>query len=224
VPGGRGIPGACLPHPSTGRGYRAGMSPSRALAASVLAVAAALLTACAPGSDAPPATSAPPSASGTPAPTASVSATPTPTTSPTPTRVVALPTDCRAILSPEVVAQFGDLPLNDPAFGADAGVQADGGLVCVWGRPDTDTGRLTTSIERMNRGPALDLLNELMTQGFTCYTPDGGTRCEKTWQDATYNVASGRTVFWREDVLIDTSYINVAVSGYTADLVRHVFA
>ena len=23
-------------------------------------------------------------------------------------------------------------------------------------------------------------------EGYTCYTPDGGTRCEKTWQNEPY--------------------------------------
>ncbi|MBN9187947.1 MAG: hypothetical protein J0I62_05500, partial [Microbacterium sp.] len=60
-------------------------------------------------------------------------------------------------------------------------------------------------------------------QGFTCYTPDGGTRCEKTWKDATYPITDGRTVFWRADVLIDTTYSNLSPSGYTASIVAHVF-
>ena len=41
--------------------------------------------------------------------------------------------------------------------------------------PAADTTHLTTTITAMNRGPALDMLNELADdEGFTCYTPDGG--------------------------------------------------
>jgi hypothetical protein len=190
----------------------------RAAAASVLVLAALALAACAP--DASPTPSDP---SRTPPPGATASATPSPTPTPTATPV-AVPTDCRSLVSEPVLAQFGDLPLNDPAYGSDVGVQADGSLVCLWGRPDTDTGRLSTTISRMSRGPALDLLNGLAdTEGYTCYTPDGGTRCEKTWIDEQYPVTDGRTLFWRDDVLIDTSYQNLAPSGYTDSVVAAVF-
>jgi hypothetical protein len=135
-----------------------------------------------------------------------------------------VPTDCRALVSESVLAQFGDLPLNDPAYGSDVGTQADGSLICLWGRPDTDTGRLSTTISRMSRGPALDLLNGLAdTEGYSCYTPDGGTRCEKTWIDEEYPVTDGRTLFWRDDILIDTQYRNLAPAGYTDSVVAAVF-
>ena len=96
--------------------------------------------------------------------------------------------------------------------------------MCLWGSPETDTGRLTTTISVISRGPALDLLNQLADEeGFTCYTPDRGTRCEKTWEDETYPVTDGRTVFWRDDIMIDTAYIGLAPSGYTAAIVESVF-
>ena len=76
----------------------------------------------------------------------------------------------------------------------------------------------------MNRGPALDLLNGLAAEeGFTCYTPDGGTRCEKTWESEQYPVTNGRTLFWRDDLLIDTSYSNLAPSGYTSSIVSAIW-
>ena len=100
-------------------------------------------------------------------------------------------------------------------------MQDDGTLVCIWGDPAADTTRLTTTIQVMSRGPALELLNGLADEhGFTCYTPDGGTRCEKTWQNADYPVTDGRTVFWRDDILIDTTFSNLAPSGYTAAIVE----
>lgn len=149
----------------------------------------------------------------------SATATPTPTST---SRPVAIPTDCRQILSDAVLAQLADVPLNDPAFGT-AGAQADGSLTCIWGSPATDTGRLTTTISKKSRGPALDMLNALVGEGFTCYTPDGGTRCEKVWVDPQFPVNDGRTLFWRDDVLIDTQYIGLAPSGYTDAVISRVF-
>lgn len=169
----------------------------------------------------------------TPSPNGTTRPTPTetrmigPTRSPSPTASAEasapLPTDCRAILDEAVLAQLSSFTLNDPAFGP-AGVQADGSLVCAWGDPSADTTGLTTTIERIARGPALDLLNQLAgTEGFTCYTPDRGTRCEKTWVNETYFVTDGRTLFWRADVMIDTRYSNLAPEGYTDAIVASVF-
>lgn len=195
----------------------------RGMIARMLSVTAALLTAaalagCAPDAAAPPAStpmSAP--ATPTPIPTRTLEATATPAAS------ARIPTDCRAILSAAVLAQLEDVPLNDPAFGP-SGAQSDGSLVCVWGDPGADTTRLVTEITRIYRGPALDLLNELADdEDFTCYTPDGGTRCEKSWKNDTYPVTDGRTLFWRDDVLIDTRYSNLAPSGYTDAIVTAVF-
>lgn len=189
---------------------------TRTAATIIAVVAVGLLAGCAPDpADAP----TPTSSAGTPGPTGSPTPTATPTPSATP---VALPTDCRAILTEAVLAQFGDLPLNDPAF-TGTGVQPDGALVCVWGRPDTDTGRLQTTISSMSRGPALDMLNGLVAEGYSCYTPTGGTRCEKVWIDEQYPVNDGRTLFWRQDVLIDTQYTNLAPSGYTDAVIAGVF-
>lgn len=161
--------------------------------------------------DDPPATSEPDT-------TATPSASPTPTPS-----AIALPTDCRAILSDDVLAQLDGIPLNDAAFGP-SGVGDDGTLTCIWGDPGADTTNLVTTISLMNRGPALDMLNALVTdEDFACFTPDGGTRCEKTWPNTQYPVTDGRTLFWRDDVLIDTRYSNLAPEGYTSSIVEHVF-
>lgn len=122
-----------------------------------------------------------------------------------------------------MLAQLDGVPLNDAAFGP-SGVGEDGTLTCIWADPAADTTSLVTTISRMNRGPALDMLNALVTdEGYTCFTPDGGTRCEKTWQDETYPVTDGRTLFWRDDVLIDTRYSNLAPTGYTASIVKKLF-
>lgn len=191
-------------------------------AAALLLVA--ILTACGTASDGPG------NAGGSPSPSPGASdgpaetGSPTPSPSPSPTaKGVALPTDCRAILSDDVLAQLEGVPLNDAAFGP-SGVGTDGTLTCIWADPRADTTRLVTTISAMNRGPALDMLNALAdTEGFACFTPDGGTRCEKTWPNTQYPVTDGRTLFWRDDIMIDTRYSNLAPSGYTSSIVSHLF-
>lgn len=162
------------------------------------------------------------SSSSKPSSTATPDETPTPSPSPTSTPI-ALPTDCRAILSEDVLAQLDHIPLNDPSVGP-TGVGDDGSLTCIWRDPRADITTLITTISLMNRGPALDMLNELVTnEGFTCFTPDDGTRCEKTWPNEQYPVTDGRTLFWREDILIDTRYSNLAPTGYTSSIIASLF-
>lgn len=190
----------------------------RIAAASAALLLIAVLAGCGQGDPSPSDPSASPESSSTTSPTGS----PGPTASPTSTPV-ALPTDCRAVLSADVLAQLDGIPLNDAAVGP-SGVGTDGTLTCIWRDPRADTTSLVTTISRMNRGPALDMLNALATdEGFTCFTPDGGTRCEKTWQNTQYPVTDGRTLFWREDILIDTRYSNLAPTGYTASIVASLF-
>lgn len=183
-------------------------------AASVLVMIGAL-SACLPEPGVTPDSS--------PSTTSSASPSVTPEPSPTSTSaVVRIPTDCREILSAGVLAELGDTPLNDPALGP-SGPQADGSLICIWADPAADPTGLRTTIAYMSRGPALDMLNGLVAEGFACYTPDEGTRCERTWFSEPGLVAEGRTLFWREDVLIDTSFANLAPSGYTSAIVTGVF-
>ncbi|MBS1697890.1 MAG: hypothetical protein JST25_05740 [Actinobacteria bacterium] len=185
----------------------------------------ATLTACAPiMREAPVSPAAAPTgsdaAAGTDAPTPQKS----PSASPGATGTsAAIPTDCKAILSSDVLAQLGDTPLNSPVYGP-SGVQSDGSLICIWADPQADTTSIQTTISRMYRGKALELLNGLVTsEGYTCYTPNDGTRCEKEWPDPRYPVTDGRTLFWREDVLIDTRYSNLAPTGYTSSIVASIF-
>nr|MBS1900205.1 hypothetical protein [Actinomycetota bacterium] len=183
---------------------------------------AAALTACSPTAP----ESSPTGGSATSG-TTSGSSTPTPQkTSPSPSpsaTSAALPADCKALLSADVLSQLGDTPLNSPVFGP-SGVQSDGSLICIWADPKADTTSITTTISRKYRGEALDMLNGLVkTEGFSCYTPSQGTRCEKEWADPTYPVTDGRTLFWRDDVLIDTRYSNLAPTGYTSSIVASIF-
>lgn len=183
-----------------------------------------LLVGCGGAATPTPTDAAPAPATSAPETTAPATPAPTPSPSPSPSATpIAMPTDCRAILSPAVLEYLGDTPLNHEAFG-ESGTLPEGALRCVWADPRADTTGLVTDISRMRRGPALDLLNALADdEGFLCYTPDEGTRCEKTWPNEMYPVTDGRTLYWRDDILIDTRYSNLAPPGYTASIVARVF-
>lgn len=195
------------------------MRPARrfriGIPAAILVLGAAVLTGCLPEEALVP-RAASPTASDSP------SAEPTPSATST-TPVMTLPKDCREILSVDVLAELEGVPLNDPAFG-ESGLLADGSLHCNWGDPAADTTGLTTTITPMRRGEALDMLNALVAdEGFDCYTPDNGTRCEKTWPNEQYPVTDGRTLFWRDGLLIDTRYSNLAPSGYTSAIIAAIW-
>jgi len=178
--------------------------------ASVL-ILAGLLSACMPEPGATPSPSS-----------ADASSTPEPSPSPASTgAAVQIPADCRSILSAGVREQLSGITLHDPALGA-SGPQTDGSLICVWGDPATTT-HLTTTLTYVSRGPALDMLNGLLAEGFACYNPDGGTRCERTWFSDPDLLPQGRTLFWRQDVLIDTQFSSLAPDGYTAAIVASLF-
>ncbi|MEU1971659.1 hypothetical protein ABZ477_08375 [Microbacterium sp. NPDC019599] len=186
-------------------------------AASVLLLT--MLAACAP--EASTGDGSTPSSAETP----DIGTSPTPSATPSASGsfVPRIPDDCEEMLAEDVLAQLEDVPLNDPAFGP-SGPQPDGSLICIWADPAADTTHLRTEITNVSRGPALDMLNELAEEeGFTCYTPDGGTRCEKTWPNEDYPVTDGRTLFWRDGILIDTQYSNLAPTGYTASIVAYIW-
>lgn len=133
-----------------------------------------------------------------------------------------LPTDCEQMLDDAVRAQLADVPLNDPSFGP-SGVLPDRSLRCVWSMPGSQTTRLITTVNYAPEQPVLDYLNVLMADGFVCYEPAGGLRCEATWENETAPVTDGRTLFYRDGVLIDTQYSNLAPAGYTNAIIRSLW-
>ncbi|CAI9390556.1 DUF3558 family protein [Microbacterium sp. T2.11-28] len=200
------LPHTAASRPATRRRARAGAIAAAAAAASIL------LTACT-GSPAP---TPPPSA----APTPSASATPTPTgpvladfpfgpsTSTTP-----LPDDCRAILTDSVLAELEGVPLNAPGMGG--GIRPDSSRVCAWGEPGAAGTWLVTVIGFAPYREATDALFALGNEGYTCYEPDEGVRCERTWEHETLPVTQGRTLYYRDGIIVDTQYSNLAPTGYT---------
>ncbi|WP_425840175.1 hypothetical protein [Microbacterium sp. PA5] len=200
------LPHTAASRPATRRRARAGAIAAAAAAASIL------LAACT-GSPAP---TPPPSA----APTPSASATPTPTgpvladfpfgpsTSTTP-----LPDDCRAILTDSVLAELEGVPLNAPGMGG--GIRPDSSRVCAWGEPGAAGTWLVTVIGFAPYREATDALFALGNEGYTCYEPDEGVRCERTWEHETLPVTQGRTLYYRDGIIVDTQYSNLAPTGYT---------
>ncbi len=189
----------------------------RATGGAAVAVALALsAAACAPEPDAAPA-SPPPTASAAPTPTA----TPVPiadfpygpSTSTTP-----LPADCESILTDEILASLEGIPLNAPGMGG--GIRPDSSRVCVWADPGASMTRLVTVVGYAPERPSRDALYLLgVDDGYLCYEPDDGVRCEKTWEEGTLGLTQGRTVYWRDGVAVDTQYSNLAPQGYTSAIV-----
>lgn len=148
-------------------------------------------------------------------PTPSASITPFPMGQATSTTALPanLPQGCRDILDDAVLAQLAGVPLN--AEGMGGGIRPDSSRVCVWGDPAAATTRLVTVIGYSPDREARDALYALGADGFTCYEPQGGVRCEKTWDDPNLPVKNGRTLFYRDGVIIDTQYSNLSPTGYT---------
>lgn len=185
---------------------------------SIAALAGALvaLTACAgtPGGSATSAVTASPTPSATAAATGpSLAPFPfAPSVSTTP-----LPDDCRAILTDSVLAELEGVPLNAPGMGG--GIRPDSSRVCAWGEPGAAGTWLVTVIGFAPAREAADALFALGQEGYTCYEPGGGIRCERTWEHETLPVTMGRTLFYRDGIIVDTQYSNLAPSGYTAAII-----
>lgn len=153
-----------------------------------------------------------------PAATPTASATPTgpelldfpfgPSTSTTP-----LPADCRVILTDRVLEELDGVPLNAPGMGG--GIRPDSSRVCAWGEPGAAGTWLVTVIGFAPYREATDALYELGRDGYTCYEPDAGVRCERTWEHETLPVTQGRTLYYRDGIIVDTQYSNLAPAGYT---------
>lgn len=181
------------------------------LGASLVLAAAA----CAPEPAPAPETSAPAAPVSPSAAAAAPELAPFPTgqaTSTTP-----LPTDCEDIVGGSARAELEGVPLNAPGMGG--GLRPDSSRVCVWGEPGSIGTWLATVVGYSPDREARDALYALGNDGYTCWEPQGGIRCEKTWQHPTLPVEQGRTLFYRDGVIIDTQYSNLAPEGYTAGII-----
>jgi len=191
----------------------------RALGAAAAALLALSVAACAPEPDAAP-----------PVPTDAASATPRPTLTPVAiadfpfgpsTSTTPLPSDCESILTPGIRASLEGIPLNAPGMGG--GIRPDSSRVCVWADPGASRTSLVTVVGYSPERDARDALYLLgVDDGYLCYEPDHGLRCEKSGKDAL-GLSQGRTVFWRDGVAIDTQYRNLAPQGYTDGIVKAIW-
>lgn len=191
-----------------------------AILGGLVAMAALAVTACTAAPAPAPSTSSP-------APTPDASSTPTgpvladfpfgPSTSTTP-----LPDDCRAILTDSVLAELDGVPLNAPGMGG--GIRPDSSRVCAWGEPGAAATWLVTVIGFSPYREATDALFALGKEGYTCYEPDGGIRCERTWEHDTLPVTQGRTLYYRDGIIVDTQYSNLAPAGYTSAIIAALWS
>jgi len=125
------------------------------------------------------------------------------------------------MLTDAVLAELEGVPLN--AEGMGGGIRADSSRVCVWGEPGAAGTYLVTVFGYAPEREALDALYELGQEGYTCYEPRGGVRCEKTWPHETLPVTQGRTLFYRDGVIVDTQYSNLAPTGYTSAVISSLW-
>lgn len=184
-----------------------------------LTVAAALLTGCVPEPvlPSPTPTVAAPAPRATPTPPAIAPFPTGPSTSTTP-----LPTDCEGLLPARTLAELDGIALNAPGMGG--GIRADSTRVCIWADPAATLTRLVVIVGYAPEREAADALYLLgRDEGYTCYQPDDGVRCEKTWRDPDVPVAQGRTLFYRDGVIIDTQYAGLAPEGFTSSIIATVW-
>ena len=182
-----------------------------ACAATIMALAGCVAT---PPVESPRAETTAPSPTPTPTPAGPVLADfpfgPSVSTTP-------LPQDCRAILTDSVLAELDGVPLNAPGMGG--GIRPDSTRVCAWGDPGAAATWLVTLIGFSPYREATDALYELGRDGFTCYEPDEGVRCERTWTHESLPVTQGRTLYYRDGIIIDTQYSHLAPAGYTTAII-----
>lgn len=131
------------------------------------------------------------SASASPSPSASPSLAPFPTGPSTSTTALPadLPQGCRDLLDDAVLAQLDGVPLNAPGMGG--GIRPDSSRVCVWGEPGAAATWLVTVIGYSPDQEARDALYALGNEGYTCYEPNGGVRCESTWESGPLPCSRG---------------------------------
>jgi hypothetical protein len=209
------------------------MSVRAALGFSALAVAIPLLLAgCGDGT---PGESAD---TGTPESSTSATPEPAPTEEAGPT---ALPADCAALVATADPAQFGNAPLNDPAFvphgpsgvvtpgtppaGADARqtMRAIHELWCLWANPGADITHLSIEVGHLSEVDAAGLLTGLETDGYACSSAHGGTLCERASQNSQFPVTDESSYVFREDVAIVVERSNFPTNGLMASIVEVVF-
>ena len=118
-----------------------------------------------------------------------------------------IPSDCREILSDDVLAELGGTPLERSGLRAVRANWPDGSLVCIWADPAADTTGLTDDDHQCRARSALEQLNALATTRASRATrPTAARAARRRGRTSSIPVIDGRTVFWRDDILVDTTY------------------
>jgi hypothetical protein len=189
---------------------------------------------------------------GAPTPSASTGATaeppsprPTPTVTDSPASPVALPTDCRDIVSAEAYdATFGSTPLNPEGF-----TRRDGGpfgrvtpveppadatpeetvtsatsLDCLWRDPNADITGITVALGEVDPEVGEAYLAALAGEGYTCVDVDEGRRCHLVRPNSEHPEADeGYTRFLRDGVVISVDQVNFSTDDLLGDIVDRVW-
>lgn len=155
-------------------------------------------------------------------PTPTRPATPTPSTTSTPSAAaVAIPTNCRSLVSAAYyAANFAATPLNDtavldashagavtpvtPAAGSTTAQVLDSAaeLRCAWRDPAADLTSLLVTVAHADAAFTTPYLTSLAGQGYTCTATSDGHQCRKISVDPYYPANDAQTVFVRDGVCV----------------------
>jgi hypothetical protein len=184
-----------------------------------IAIAAVLaLAGCTPGAGTP-------SSDGTSGTSSSASTGTTPSATPEPAApAFALPANCAAIASTATLTTlFADIPSRAPGdLTRPAPASASKKLTCSWFAGDTTGGDVLYYSTTAAAGQAYVAV--MTSNGFTCATALGGTRCDKTTPNNQYPVDTVETTFTRDDVWIYISMTNVDDAALLPDMVATAWA
>jgi hypothetical protein len=177
---------------------------------------------------------------GTPDPGSSESPTPGPdaTGDAGPT---ALPADCAALVATADPGQFGDAPLNDPAFvpHGPSGVVTPGAppanadarqtmraiheLWCLWADPAADITHLSVEVGHLSEQDAAGLITGLEAEGYACAEAHGGTVCDIVTPNSQFPVDDEFTYLFRDDVVILVDQTNFPTNNLMGSMVEVIW-
>jgi hypothetical protein len=194
-----------------------------------------------------------PDAGGEPSPTASASTEAPASTSPSPTpsasastgSPVAVPTDCRDIVSVEAYeAVFGSTPLNPEGFttrsggsfgritpttpppGASPAEVVAGGTVldCLWRDPNADITYIEVAMAEVDPEVGTAFLDDLADQGYTCVDVHDGRRCQLVRPNDQFPEADEAfTRFVRDEIVVTVDQVNFSTDDLLGDIVDRVW-
>lgn len=215
------------------------------LALAVLALTGCVGTDIGPdaGGDPSPSASASASPSTSASPSASSSPTPEPSTSTGSS--VAIPTDCRDIVSVEAYdAVFGSTPLNPEGFTTRSGgafgritptptpagatpaeaVASATSLDCLWRDPNADITGIEVAMAEVEPAVGSAFLDDLADEGYTCVNVYDGRRCQLVRPNEQFPEADEAfTRFVRGGIVVSVDQVNFSTDDLLGDIVDRVW-